>query len=237
MYILFIIGAVFIFLGVGIKYFKWHFLISGYNTMSKNQKKNVDIEGLASIMGNYMFIIGTLMLITGIFTLLGYKSMSTYLYFVIIPVTIILIIKAQKYDHNGDSKKGKKGGTTAIIGIILVTLLLVSGLLLVGVIESKIVVNPEEIIISGMYKRIIDRDDITVITLQDNIPKVLQKVNGFDFGYTLKGNFELEGIGRGNLYIQENISPYIVIKTEDRFYIINFKDPQKTKILFEELIK
>lgn len=237
MYILFILGAVFIFLGVGIKYFKWYFLISGYNTMGKEQKKNVDTEGLGSLMGNYMFLIASLMWITGIFTLLGYKSISTYLYFVIIPATIILINKAQKYDHNGDSKKGKKGGTTAIIGIILVTLLLVSGLLVVGIIESKVVVNPEEIIISGMYKRVIDRDDITVITLQENIPKVLQKVNGFDFGYTLKGNFELEGIGRGNIYIQENVSPYIVIKTGDRFYIINFKDPEKTRDLYEKLIK
>lgn len=237
MWILFIMGAVFIFMGVGIKYFKWYFLISGYNTMGKEQKKNVDIEGLAKLMGNFMFILGSIIFASGILTKLGYKDMSTYLYLLIIPATIILIIKAQKFDHNRVSKKEKKGGATAIIGIILVTLLLVSGLLLVGVIESKVVINPEEIIISGMYKRTIDRDDIRVITLQDHIPKILRKVNGFNFGYTLKGNFKLEDIGLANIYIQENVSPYIVIKTDERSYIINFKDPEKTKILFEELIK
>ena len=37
-----ILGA----LGVMIRYFKWYWLIAGYNTMTRERKRQVDIEGL-----------------------------------------------------------------------------------------------------------------------------------------------------------------------------------------------
>lgn len=49
------------------------------------------------------------------------------------------------------------------------------------------------------------------------------------------GNFKLEELGVGNIYIHENRSPYIVIKTENRYYIINYKDSKKTIDLYNKL--
>ena len=43
MWLIVAIGVLFLVMGVMIKHFKWYWLIAGYNTMSKEQKKKVDI--------------------------------------------------------------------------------------------------------------------------------------------------------------------------------------------------
>ena len=50
-----IAAIIFILLGALIKYGKLYFLIAGYNTMSKEEKKTYDIEGIATIFRNAMF--------------------------------------------------------------------------------------------------------------------------------------------------------------------------------------
>lgn len=54
MYILYIMAGIFFIVGIGIRYFRWYFLIAGYNTMSEEKKKNVDIEALGKLMGNFV---------------------------------------------------------------------------------------------------------------------------------------------------------------------------------------
>ena len=48
-------ALIFIALGILIKYFKMYSLIAGYNTMSKKEKKNIDIKKLADVLRNGMF--------------------------------------------------------------------------------------------------------------------------------------------------------------------------------------
>jgi hypothetical protein len=56
-------AIIFILLGVLIKYGKFYFLIAGYNTMTKNEKKKYNIEGVASLFRNVMFGMAALMII------------------------------------------------------------------------------------------------------------------------------------------------------------------------------
>ena len=44
--------------GILIRYFKAYFLIAGYNLMSDEKKKNVDIEGFSKLVGNHLCLIG-----------------------------------------------------------------------------------------------------------------------------------------------------------------------------------
>lgn len=234
MWILYSVAGLFIFMGIGIKYFRWYFLISGYNTMSKKQKENVDTEGLGKLMGNFSFVMAALILISGIAQRNGYRLLTLISLLSIVPLTIFLIILAQKYDHNTMTKSDKAEMKVGI-GLIIVTGLLVSTMLIYGAREPKVEVISNKIIISGMYSSSINKEDIREISLQDTIPKVLKKTNGFDFGYILRGNFTLEEIGVAKIYIRENKAPYIVIKTENKYYIINYKDSNKTIELYNKL--
>lgn len=234
MWILYLMVGLFVFAGIGIKYFKWYFLISGYNTMSKKQKENVDAEGLGKLMGNFMFLIAGLMFASGIAQQYGNRLLPLVFMLSIVPLTIVLIILAQKYDHNSMTKSDKTAIKVFIV-LIMVTGILVSTMLIYGIREPKIEITSDKITISGMYSSSINKEDIREISLQDTIPKVLRKTNGFDFGYILRGNFTLDEIGVARIYIHENKAPYIVIKTENKYYIINYKDSNKTMELYNKI--
>lgn len=237
MIILYIISAISILLGIAIRVFKWGFLISGYNTMSKEKKANVDKEGLCKSAGNFIILIGLLILIGGIASDYGYKLITTISMLSILPLTLIIIIKAQKYDHNPRTKSDK----IVIIVVIIFTLMIiifVAIMLMAGTQEPKVDIEDIRIkVSSGIYKSSIDIDSIIDIRLEEKIPKVAQKINGFDLGYILRGKFRLEDIGIGKIYIHENKSPYLVIKTQDDFYIINYKDSKETIELYERVKK
>lgn len=74
MCISFVIALSFIMMGIAIRVFKWYFLISGYNTMSKEKKDKVDIEGLARFMGMYLYANGAAFLAAGILQDIGIKA-------------------------------------------------------------------------------------------------------------------------------------------------------------------
>ena len=57
------IAVLFILIGVLIKYGKMYFLIAGYNTMSKDKKAEYDIEKIATLMKNVMFMMALVIII------------------------------------------------------------------------------------------------------------------------------------------------------------------------------
>jgi hypothetical protein len=93
-------------IGIGFLVKSFPSLIAGYNTMSEEKKKNVDIVGLSTFMRNGLIAIG-LIIIFGYFMFkwLGFISIAN----VIMPIVILigvpfLVIEAQKFDHNKTKK-------------------------------------------------------------------------------------------------------------------------------------
>jgi len=77
-------------------------LIAGYNTMPKDKKKNVDIEGLSTFMRNGLITIG-LSIIIGyyLFKWIGFTKIANSMILIVTLVGVsILVIKAQRFDHN-----------------------------------------------------------------------------------------------------------------------------------------
>ncbi len=231
---LYFIGALFILLAFGIKYFKWYFLIAGYNTMSKAQKDNVDIKGLGNLIGNFMFAIASIIFAGGLSNHYKLIWLQTILMVSIFPLSILLLILAQKYDHNTKNKIDKTS-MGLVVGISIVAVVLSSLMIFYGAKEVNISLDSERIHIGGIYSKSIPLASIKEIELAEEIPKILKKVNGFNMGPILKGKFDLDGYGLSNLYIHSSKSPFIIIKTENTYYIINYKDPHKTNDLYKEL--
>ena len=223
-----------VFMGIGIKYFKWYFLISGYNTMSKVQKEKVDVEGLGNLMGNFLFLLAGITALGFILHYTGYKIMAFLAFLSYLPITIILLIIGQKYDHNEDTKS-KKVEVKVALGITVVTFAIIVTSLIYGAREPEIIIQDHSITIKGIYGTTIKEENILEIKLEDTIPKILSKTNGFDLGYILRGNFKLDEIGSSSIYIHQNKPPYIIIKTKKGHYIINYKDPKRTIKLYNDL--
>ena len=93
-------GLLFIILGLLVK--KYPNLMAGYNTMSPEKKKNVDVEGLTTYARNSLLAIGVIIILAGfVFNGLGYPQyFEPTLMATIIGGVIFLIFGSQKYDHN-----------------------------------------------------------------------------------------------------------------------------------------
>ena len=109
--LLYIIGLVPVIIlaiiGLLIKYKKAYWLISGYNTMSEEKKKNVDIEGLAWFMSNVCFVIAAIILVASVSIALGITALSVIVFALLLPVIFYTLINTQKYDGNTRNNEGK----------------------------------------------------------------------------------------------------------------------------------
>ncbi len=104
-----VIGVVNILLGILVYKFQWDWMISGYNTLNKEEKKNVQIEKIRLL---FLFFFVTTGLILIVNVLLSFLVRIKLVH----PIGIILIVitffitnySIRKYDNN------KKGGTISL---------------------------------------------------------------------------------------------------------------------------
>ena len=64
----------------------------------------------------------------------------------------------------------------------------------------------------------------------------ISKLNGFNMGDNLKGNFDVEGIGTVTLYQQGKPCNSVLIWAADRKYLINLGNEAENENLRSELI-
>jgi len=226
--------------GYLIKYKKAYWLISGYNTMPAERKKNVDVEALAAFAAKTCFLIAAIIFVAAIFALLGKMAISGIVFALILPVVIYTLIKAQKFDKGAyDSDGNMKTGAKAMIGVVIV--IIAASAIGVGLLLSSSS-KPAEyafengvLNISGLYGQKIAVSEITALEIKDTIPEVLLRTNGSALGTMLKGNFKLQDIGQAKLFIDTSKPPFIFIKTNSATIILNCQDSDKTKALYNEL--
>lgn len=87
---------------IGLLVLKFPKLIAGYNTMTPEQQKKVDIKRLKTFMCRTFCVMGIAILLVSLllqpFTSDMIISLVSVL--ILVPGTIYMIIKAQRYDHN-----------------------------------------------------------------------------------------------------------------------------------------
>lgn len=232
------ITALFIILGILIKYLGCYWLIAGYNTMPQEKKENVDVEGLGSFLGNSLFLIGGIFLLGTVMNFFGYTLAFILSLASLFLITPYMLIKAQKYDKNNLTESGKiKTSIKAIIGLLILVLLIVGSMIIYGSLDNEVSLNANSIEIKGKYGATINFSEIERISLIDELPPVNKKVNGFKLGDILKGYFDLETLGEGILFIQRGQPPYIYIELKDSYIIINSEDPNVTQELYSAIYK
>lgn len=226
-------------IGIAIKYRKAYWLISGYNTMSKEKKKNVDIKNLGEFSGNMCLIISGIILVAAVFMLFN-QTMAGIMFFLLLPVSIYTIIKSQSYDGNtrkpdGTMKTGTKVLLSAVIGFLVLTAVGVGVLLYLSAKPAEYSVKEDHLGISGLYGEDIEFKNINALTLEEQIPKILSKSNGSSLGSKKKGYFRLEDVGKAKLFLESDRPPFIFIDTGSGLRIVNTGEKAQTEKLYTEL--
>jgi len=88
---------------------------------------------------------------------------------------------------------------------------------------------------NGLYSNTIPFRHITSATLDERIPRVGLKTNGFAAGSTLRGTFRVDSWGSARLYVNLDRPPFVVIRSPDGIVAVNFQDPERTREMYAQL--
>lgn len=241
MWISFLIAIFFIMTGIAIRVFKWYFLISGYNTMSKEKKDKVDIEGLARFMGMYLYANGIAFLAAGILQAVGFEAgvMVAWAFFGV--STIYLLIRAQKfdgniYDENGKLREGTWKQLAIPAGIVAAILIGVLVLMFYSSQPTKVSFLEEGLQIQGMYGETYEWESIQEVRLIETLPRIEWRSNGSQIGPHLKGNFRASELGAVKLFVNVDKPPFVYLRTNNRIVIFNLEDEEETEYAYSEIL-
>lgn len=241
MWFYFMIAATLFLMGLAVHRFKWYFLISGYNTMNKEKKANVDVESLGKLMGMYGYLNGLVFLIVGILYGLNIKISGALAFGFFIISTVYLLVKAQKYDHNlfdeeGKFKKSAKKELIIPLVIAGVVLIGVSILMVFSLKPTKISYLEEGLEIHGMYGETYAWEEIESFELLESLPKIEMRTNGSAVGSHLKGYFRTTEYGKVKLFVNAKTPPYVYFSVEGNKVIFNLDDSQMTEEAYNEIL-
>jgi hypothetical protein len=125
------------------------------------------------------------------------------------------------------------------LALVLVPLLAALGALFWFQVQPPTVtVRPDGLEVESLfYGKVFPASDVTGISLLSTLPRVLLKTNGFGGGASLRGHFRVEGLGDGRLYVEKGFAPYVLVRLREGFVVVNFREPEKTKALYDELAR
>lgn len=235
-------------LGIMVKYFKAYWLISGYNTMSAEKKKNVDVVALSKFTGNFCFVIAVLIGVAEALLTGGYDVAAGVVFALLFPVSIYMLIKAQQYDGNTRNSDGTMNRKAKIklglsIAFLVITAIVVSILLYQSYQPTEVLITEEYLEIKGLYGEKIAMTDITEIALIQELPPITSRTNGAAIGERKKGHFRLKDLGAAKLFLDRGKPPFIFIERDAQEakeakakpIIINTVSEEKTRELYDAL--
>ena len=227
---------------IAIKYYKAYWLISGYNTMSEENRENVDIKNLGEFIANILFVMSGIILIATLLILLNQTLAAVFAFFLMVPVSIYTVIRAQTYDGNtrkpdGTTKTGTKVLIGALVSFLVLTMAGVGTFLYFSNKPAEYLIQDDTLKISGQYGEIIKFSDIVGITIEEQIPEIQFKSNGSDLGNKKKGYFKLKDIGQAKLFVDTQKPPYIFINVRTGLRILNTDEPAETEKLYKKLLE
>lgn len=86
-----------------------------------------------------------------------------------------------------------------------------------------------------IYDHEVPLADVTEVALREDLPRINARTNGYALGGTLRGHFDVQGLGRGRLYIERDHPPFVLIRTKDSYVVLGYEDPAETRALFERI--
>lgn len=202
------------------------FLLSGYNTMSEEDRKKVDIKAYLTYFKNFHIFLGISFLVlgSGLIYLISENAGGIFLAVYPILAYIYFISASSKYS-SGLSTKWNKTGILVLSG----TLVLVVGLLGYGFKENKLTINSNEIELSGSYGEKIAQSEIESIELISQLPEISLKINGFALGTINKGYFKTKNGEIVKLILDSDNKPIILFTKTDgkKVYYSSKNTPNK----------
>jgi hypothetical protein len=122
--------------------------------------------------------------------------------------------------------------------LISLTMLLPIAFIVPAYIEPSVIVDNEQIRITGIYGERIPIEQVKQVFLADTLPNIGMRTNGISTGTINKGYFHSRSLERSvKLLLHGSSKPvlYIIYGDNDKHVILNFRNRKKTQKVYEKL--
>jgi FtsH-binding integral membrane protein len=103
---------------------------------------------------------------------------------------------------------------------------------------ARVAVTPGGFVVDTLiYGDSFSAAEITAVSLEGRLPRVLLRTNGFAGAGSLRGHFRVEGLGDGRLYVEEGFAPFVLVRLRQGFVVVNYREPERTMALYDEMAR
>ncbi|WP_221394692.1 DUF3784 domain-containing protein [Dyadobacter sp. NIV53] len=189
------------------------YILSGYNTMSEQQRSKMDIDGYLSFF-KYFHILLSVSLFVGtvLISFLNNNWASAFMLMYPLIAYLYLIIKGNSFYKYSDNRK-----LTSYFGCgILIIVIIIVGFTQLSSYKSNGLTFDDKVLeINGMYGMQIEKQNIFKLRLVDELPAISYKSNGFAAGDYAKGSFKAKNGKTIHLFVNKKLSQSLLLSTTD----------------------
>lgn len=202
-------------------YFKEaYWLISGINfTPRETVRERYDLTGLTRHLARMCALIGVVLLISSVGAFMRIEILFTAPIFSLFIILPVFLFGTERYMYVG--RKTQRIINIAITALLAAVAVLVIIMTVSGAKPPVITIDKGSIMIESMYGTDIPLDSVQSVDMFDLDGCDITKLNGFNMGNNLKGKFSVEGIGTVTLYQQGKPCNSVLIRADDKEYLIN----------------
>lgn len=122
--------------------------------------------------------------------------------------------------------------------IAAAALIVVGAVLWSGQQPIEAAVRQSDFVVSGAgYSVRVPFGEIQDVSLVDDLPPIVRKLNGFSAGRKLRGEFTVAGIGPAEVFVDRDVRPFVVVKTTNGVLIVNGVNADATRRLRDDLAR
>jgi hypothetical protein len=125
-----------------------------------------------------------------------------------------------------------------VAAVVLAMALLIGVTFHLEMIPPRAIVSPRGFQVESVfYGQEYPWSDVTDIGLEPRLPRILARTNGFAAAGLLRGHFRVQGLGAGKLFVNLGTPPFVLVRLREGFVVVNLETAEKTRELYEELIR
>jgi hypothetical protein len=231
-FIIFILGSIFILLGTLVDLAKYPELISGYQQLSDEEKQQLDIHGFARFFKRFHLFLAFSFILFSLLVSFYFSRFYNGLFIVSYPILayIFYIIKIQKFIPQKNKTSAKIAAS-----VLAFVLILCIAMFFVGLKKNVVTIENKQINISGIYSESFYYTDIEELKLINEALSISHKQIGYAMGEVKKGYFRLENGEKVKLILHSNKFPILYIKLKNGKQIFYSISSMENKTLYHKI--
>ena len=206
------------------------YLLSGYNTMSEQERATFDLRSYLRLFKRFHAFLGLSIIGfgTALYYWAGENAVGVFLGIYPIAAYLYFIWQSMRFG-------GPKSLYKVAIGILLATLLFVIGLMYMGLKEDPLTASPSGIVIDGMYGETLGWGEIAQVNLVEGRPALKYRSNGFAMGEIKKGYFVSTQGEKLKLILNANQTPLLKLILQNGKTLYYSAKSQSNTFVFDQI--